>query len=155
MIEEVEVLLQHWGEQCRRGRVHGGGDSPLASLIAWKGMPPRTGFGSVSLVGGSIDLAAAEVDAALAVIGRDGEAEDAKLKAAWKAAGNSGAAPFCLETQLVKLARVRYLTDPMPPVEQQMKRVKIDGRRTYDRRVQELHKRVQVILEQRIEGRAA
>lgn len=155
MIEEVETLLQHWGEQCRRGRVHGGGNSPLASLIEWKGMPPRTGFGSISLVGGSIDLVAAEVDAALAVIEREGDAQDAKLKAAWKAAGNHGTAPFCLATQLVKLARVRYLTDPMPLVEQQMKRVKIDGRRTYDRRVHELHARVRDELERRAEARAA
>ncbi|MNF19341.1 hypothetical protein D3C80_2240590 [compost metagenome] len=53
------------------------------------------------------------------------------------------------------LARVRYLTDPMPLVEQQMRRVKIDGRRTYDLRVQQLHERVQAGLKSRAEARAA
>ncbi|MCY1541230.1 hypothetical protein D9M68_769090 [compost metagenome] len=95
------------------------------------------------------------MDAVLAELGRQGEQKDAQLAAAWKEAGNTDRPPFCLETQLVLLARVRYLTDPMPLVEQQMRRVKIDGRRTYDLRVQQLHERVQAGLKSRAEARAA
>ncbi|MCY1200461.1 hypothetical protein D9M72_118910 [compost metagenome] len=156
MNKQIEGLLQHWGEQCRRSGMGCGLASTLGALMEWQGAPPRSGYGSKSLISSAgVDLAAAEVDAVLAELGRQGEQKDAQLAAAWVEAGNSGRPPFCLETQLVLLARVRYLTDPMPLVEQQMRRVKIDGRRTYDLRVQELHERVRDGLKVRAEARAA
>src|SRR5690606_39634494 len=41
--------------------------------------------------------------------------------------------------ELVKLARVRYLTDPMPLVDHQMRRMRYRSRDTYERRVHLLH----------------
>lgn len=156
MIQEVEELMQHWGEQCRRAGLGSSGNSPLAGLIDWRGAPPRAGRGStVLLVGAGVDLAAAEVDAAVAALARAGQAEDAALRQAWAEAGNQGGAPFCLSTQLYRLAKVRYLSEPMPLVEQQIRRLKIGGRTTYDRRVHELHERVQAELLRRAEARAA
>lgn len=156
MIDRMETVLIHWGEQCRRS---GGGSSlgcQLGAMIEWGGLPPRSGYGSVPLIsGGGVDHLAGEVDAALAALVRVGDAQDAELAKAWAAAGQSGRPPFCLETQLVKLARARYLVDPAPLVEQQMKRCKIDGRTTYDRRLHELHERVHALLKARIETRAA
>lgn len=132
MIERIEVLMIHWGEQCRRSGYGCSLGSQLGAMIEWGGQPPRSVYGSRPLIcGGYVDHVAAEVDAALAVLVRQGE------------------------TQLVKLARARYLVDPAPLVEQQMKRCKIDGRRTYDRRVDELHARVHELLKQRAESRAA
>ena len=156
MIERIETLMIHWGEQCRRS-VHGCSlGSQLGAMIEWGGQPPRSVYGSIPLIsGGGVDHIAAEVDAALAVLVRQGDRQDAELAKAWLAAGQSGRAPFCLETQLVKLARARYLVDPAPLVEQQMKRCLIDGRRTYDRRVGELHARMQELLKMRAEARAA
>ncbi|MCJ8168649.1 hypothetical protein [Atopomonas sediminilitoris] len=156
MIEHVEQLMLHWGEQCRRRGVAGGCGSPLAGLIEWHGAPPRMGYGSVALVGGGgVDLASAEVDAVLAELVREGERQDADLAKAWRLAGRSGRAPFCLPTQLVKLARARYLVDPVLTVEQQMRRSMITSRRTYDRRVHELHEQVQMRLKARARRRVA
>lgn len=145
MIEEVESLLQHWGERCRRGLNVSGGNSPLAAAMLYGGMIPSGGRGSMGLAG-SVDLAAEEVDAALAVLKQAGQAEDAKLATAWSEAGQEGRPPFCLNTQLVKLAMVRYLTEPMPLVEHQMRRTKIASKRTYHDRVQQLHEKVQAEL---------
>ncbi|WP_052659180.1 hypothetical protein [Pseudomonas sp. LFM046] len=156
MIKKIEEVLQHWGEKCRRAGVGGGLGSTLGAVMQWQGTPPRTGYGSKTLLGGGgVDLAASEVDAVLAELGRQGERQDQRLAQAWAAAGRSGRPPFCLDTQLVLLAKVRYLTDPMPLVEQQMRRVKIDGRRTYDLRVHQLHERIRDGLKARAEARAA
>lgn len=156
MIERIEGLMIHWGEQCRRSGYGCSLGSQLGAMIEWGGQPPRSVYGSRALIsGGGVDHAAAEVDAALAVLVRQGARLDAELSKAWAAAGQSGPAPFCLETQLVKLARARYLVDPAPLVEQQMKRCRIDGRRTYSRRVDELHERIQELLKFRAETRAA
>lgn len=156
MIERIEGLMIHWGEQCRRSGYGCSLGSQLGAMIEWGGQPPRSVYGSRPLIsGGGVDHLAAEVDAALAILVRQGARTDAELSRAWVSAGQSGPAPFCLETQLVKLARVRYLVDPSPLVEQQMKRCRIDGRRTYDRRVNELHARMQDLLKTRAEARAA
>jgi len=156
MIERIEQLLVHWGEQCRRRGLAVSLGSPLGAMMDWRGAPPRTGYGSRSLIGGAgVDHLAAEVDAAVAELLRRGEAEDKRLAKAWAEAGQRGAAPICLQTQLMLLARVRYLVDPAPLVEQQMKRCRIASARTYDRRVQQLHEWVRDELKRRAEARAA
>ncbi|MDH0154344.1 hypothetical protein [Stutzerimonas stutzeri] len=158
MIEAVEALLQHWGERCRGGLGSPGaaGSSPLAVAMQYGGMIPTSGRGSMGLAG-AVDHAAEEVDAAIGTLKQAGLAQDRKLAKAWKLAGRTGRPPFCLETQLVKLAMVRYLPDPIPTVRQQMRRVKIGSERTYHDRVQQLHERVRAELEcrrrmQRVHG---
>src|SRR5690606_36714134 len=49
--------------------------------------------------------------------------------------------------ELVKMARVRYLTDPMPLVEHQMRRMRYRSRDTYERRVHLLHSQLEPLLE--------
>lgn len=150
MIEAVEALLQHWGERCRGGLGSPGaaGSSPLAVAMQYGGMIPTSGRGSMGLAG-AVDHAAEEVDAAIGTLKQAGLAQDRKLAKAWKLAGRTGRPPFCLETQLVKLAMMRYLPDPIPTVRQQMRRVKIGSERTYHDRVQQLHERVRAELEYR------
>lgn len=153
MIEEVEVLLQHWGDQMRGRCQVGGMRCSLGAVIEWGGAPPRSGK-SDGLVWTAMDHAAMEVDAVLSEMAREGARQDEPLEVAWKEAGHTSAPPFCHLTQLVKLARVRYLTDTMPTVEQQMRRVKIAGKRTYHDRVHRLHELVQAGLESRADARA-
>ncbi|WP_313128121.1 hypothetical protein [Stutzerimonas nitrititolerans] len=150
MIEAVEALMQHWGERCRRGlgAPGEGGSTPLAVAMQYGGMVPSSGRGSMGLAG-AVDRVAEEVDAAIGSIKQIGLREDRKLARAWRLAGNKGRAPYCLETQLVKLAMVRYLPDPIPTVAQQMRRVRINSTSTYDARVQRLHELVQAELERR------
>lgn len=150
MIEAVEALLQHWGERCRGGLAMPGslGSSPLAVAMQYGGMVPTSGSGSMGLAG-AVDRVADEVDAALGAIKQAGLEQDRQLARAWRQAGHTSRPPFCLETQLVKLAMVRYLPDPIPTVAQQMRRVRIRSERTYHERVQQLHERVRAELERR------
>lgn len=150
MIEAVEALLVHWGERCRHGLGAPGavGVSPLAVAMQYGGMAPSSGRGSMGLAG-AVDHAAEEVDAAIGAIKQAGLAQDRTLARAWRQAGHTTRPPFCLETQLVKLAMVRYLPDPIPTVAQQMRRVRINSTSTYDARVQQLHERVRDELARR------
>lgn len=158
MIEAVDALLQHWGERCRGGLGSPGasGSSPLAAAMQYGGMIPSSGRGSMGLAG-AVDQVAEEVDAAIGTLKQAGLVQDRKLAKAWRQAGNTTRPPFCLETQLVKLAMVRYLPDPIPTIKQQMRRVRIGSERTYHERVQQLHERVRAELEcrrrmQRVHG---
>ncbi|MBC04109.1 hypothetical protein [Stutzerimonas balearica] len=150
MIEAVEALLQYWGERCRGGLGSPGasGASPLAAAMQYGGMIPSSGRGSIGLAG-AVDQVAEEVDAAIGTIKQAGLVQDRQLARAWRQAGHTSRPPFCLETQLVKLAMVRYLPDPIPTVAQQMRRVRIRSERTYHERVQQLHERVRAELERR------
>lgn len=125
MIQEIEDLLQYWAERCRRGLRTGGGASPLALAIEFGGLVPRAAGGRGLC--GVVDQVALEVDGVLAAIGQLGR----------------------LGADLERLARVRYLTEPMPTVEQQMNRLKIHSKRTYHDRVHRLHRLVQQELLQR------
>lgn len=152
MIEAIEGLLVHWGEQSRRHGVGGGGASPLAGLIEWRGAPPRGEPGAVILLGGSgFDHAAAEVDAALGALERAGDL----LDEARAREGISSAVALSVESQLVGLAYARYLPDPRPSVDEQMRRARIAARRTYTRRLDELHAWLQGELRRRALARAA
>lgn len=156
MIEAMEALLQHWAE-CLRGGIQGanGYRSPLAVAMEHGGVViqsgRRAGAGALS----TAELVAEEVDSALAVIRRRGMEQDKALAKAWREAGHTKRPPFCLDTQLIRLARVRYLAEPMPTVEQQMRRLKIGSKRTYHDRVQQLHEMLQEELQRRRTRRAA
>lgn len=156
MIDAMEALLQHWAD-CLRGGIHGanGYRSPLAAAMEHGGVFVHSGRGAGSGMLATVDLVAEEVDAALAVIRQRGLEQDTKLAKAWREAGHTKRAPFCLETQLIKLAKVRYLSEPMPTVEQQMRRLKIGSKRTYHDRVQQLHEMLQAELQRRRVQRAA
>ena len=66
MIDAMETLLEHWGEQRRCKGLGGGAASPLAGMMEWKGAPPRGAGGAVMLLGGAgLDHAASQVEAAL------------------------------------------------------------------------------------------
>ncbi|HAF94046.1 MAG TPA: hypothetical protein DCG67_20090 [Pseudomonas sp.] len=116
--------------------------------MQYGGMIPSSGRGSIGLAG-AVDQVAEEVDAAIGTIKQAGLVQDRQLARAWRQAGHTSRPPFCLETQLVKLAMVRYLPDPIPTVAQQMRRVRIRSERTYHERVQQLHERVRAELERR------
>lgn len=94
MIEEMETLLQHWGEQCRRCGSAGGLGSPMATIMEWGGCAPRGTPGSRIILdaGAGIDAVAQEVGAALSEVGR----QDARGE------------------RLYRLAILRYSDDPAP-----------------------------------------
>lgn len=149
MIEAVDAVLVHWGERCRGGLGHGAsGSSPLAVAMQYGGMIPTGGRGSMGLAG-SMDHLAEEVDAAVGAIKQIGLRKDRALAKAWRLAGCYGPRPVSLETLLVKVAKVRYLTDPALTVQQHMKRAGIKAERTYHERVQRLHELVRDELERR------
>lgn len=149
MKTEIEQVMLHWGEQLLRHGAGGGMSCPLAAAVDWRGSPPRGTPGPVILVAGAgIDLVASEVDAALGEIERQGHAlEEAAVKA--------GRPKRAVEGELVRLARARYLALRRPSIEQQMRDAGISGRRTYDRRLAELHERVEIELRRRVSRRAA
>lgn len=131
MIEQVEALMQHWGEAARGGLLAGTGLSPLAVAMEYGGMVEGGSSGSAGLAA-CFDAAAQAVDAALGSISQLG----------------------ALGQDLVALARVRYLSDPMPTVEQQMRALGIGSETAYRRRVQRLHEMVREQLRGSI-GKAA
>jgi hypothetical protein len=142
MIEAMEDLLEHWGEQRRRKGLGGSGASPLAGLMEWKGAPPRGEASSVVLLGGAgLDHVAAEVEAVLAEL---------------EAKGNQAAPlPGCLvpsETQLVVLAEARYWRQLT--LAQQMVEARCEKSAYYDR-LQALHVALEKGLKQRAKARAA
>lgn len=126
MIDRVEQALIIWGDEYRRQ----GSGSSLPSVLGVamenggvmiRGTAP---LGSVVLFRGDMGAVGEAVEAGLVQLGQ---------------AGAEG-------QQLVKLARVRYLTDPMPLVEQQMKRMRYRSRDTYERRVHQLHSQLEPLL---------
>ena len=129
MIDEVEELMQHWGNQFNQVGDGGGLGSPMATIIEWGGCAPRGTPGSRDLMmaaGGGMDHAAMEVAAALAQLERQSE---------------KGAL-------LAKLARNRYLPRPAWSVRSQLPLLGLgdDADRTYRTWVHALHQQVQVIL---------
>jgi len=131
MIEQVEALMQHWGEAARGGLLAGTGLSPLAVAMEYGGMVEGGSSGSSGLTA-CFDAAAQAVDAALGAISLLG----------------------ALGQDLVALARVRYLSDPMPTVEQQMRVLGIGSETAYRRRVQRLQEMVREQLKVAV-GKAA
>jgi hypothetical protein len=140
MIQAMEDLLKHWGEQRRRKGLGGTGASPLAGLMDWKGAPPRGEASSVVLLGGAgMDHVAAEVEAVLASL----EAKGNQVAEA----GACGVVPA--ETQLVVLAEARYWRQL--PLAKQLAEAKCEKSAYYDR-VGALHAALEKGLKARHEG---
>ena len=131
MIEEMETLLKHWGEQTRRCGSAGGLGSPMATIMEWGGCAPRGTPGPRILLdaGAGIDAVAQEVAAALAEVGR----QDARGQ------------------QLEHLAVLRYTDDPAPPWTMQMHLLESGSRakQTYYDWVHNLHLRLLQVLADR------
>lgn len=134
MIDEVEALLLHWGEQSRRCSSAGGQCSPMASLMEWGGCVPRGTPGSRAPAGVTgPDAVTQALDVALADVGRQGK-QGAKLEG---------------------LAFQRYRVEPTPTVREQMRLQDIaeGAYQTYFDRVHSLHLRLLKALEARADAR--
>jgi len=132
MIDEVEALLRHWGQQGQGCGSSGALGSPLASLIEWSGTAPRSTPGPRFPVGGGPDAVSQEVEAALCEIDR--QDERGKL--------------------LVRLALVRYASSDVTwRMQMHLIDLKSQARQTYYDLVHALHLRVLQVLTKRAEGR--
>lgn len=133
MIEAIEAVMQHWGEQLNKAGSAGGLPSVMGTIVEYGGCAPRGGVsGAKVLLGGAgIDYVAAEVEAALAVIER----------------GEGGAV-------LVAMARLRYTLRPAMTVAEQVRGLHLGlaqaGERAYFRLVGELHLLVEAELKARL-----
>lgn len=133
MIEAIEDVMQHWGEQQRKCGTSGGLASPVAALIHYGGPAPRGGVAGhrVLVAGAGVDFLAGEVGAAVSAVERD--AEDGVL--------------------LAKLARKRYLPCPVLPLREQLYDLELAvsdaGERMYLRLVHRLHELVAAELKAR------
>lgn len=135
MIEEMEALLKHWGEQCRSNGEGGGMGSPMATIMEWGGSAPRGTPGSRIILGAGAgpDGVTQEISAALSEIGRqDGRGE-----------------------RLVRLAGLRYCDDPAPSWLMQMNQAGFTSgaKQTYYDQVHTLHLRLLQVLMKRAESR--
>lgn len=135
MIEEMETLLKHWGEQTRRCGSAGGLGSPMATIMEWGGCAPRGTPGSrVLLAGGAgIDAVAQEVSTALAEVGRQDDRGQI----------------------LERLAVLRYTDDSAPTWLMQLHLVGSQSRakQTYYDQVHSLHLRLLQVLRCRLSNR--
>jgi len=135
MIEEMEVLLKHWGEQCRLNGENGGMGSPMATIMEWGGCAPRGTPGSRIILGAGAgpDAVAQEVGAALSEIGRQDERGD----------------------RLMRLAGLRYGDDPAPTWLMQLHLLGLESKakQTYYDQVHRLHERLLEVLTERADAR--
>ncbi|QIE86978.1 hypothetical protein [Pseudomonas nitroreducens] len=129
MIEGIEVLLRHWGEQKRKSGLGGALPSTMGTIMEFGGCAPRGGvYGARLLVAGAgPDFVASEVEAALGVVDR----------------ADDGAA-------LVLLAVLRYVNHNGLTLAEQIQVLDLGrgtaGRRSYYRRLEHLHHQVAVAL---------
>lgn len=132
MIEAIEALLMHWGEQLTQNGLGGGLPSTMGTIVEFAGCAPRGGvYGAKLLVAGAgPDYAAAEVNQVLYAIERQ-----------------EGGGP------LVRLARVRYRNASRLTIAEQVDALELGrgdaGRRAYYRQVGVLHERLQAGLLER------
>ncbi|WP_341707771.1 hypothetical protein [Halopseudomonas sp.] len=134
MIERVEMALITWGDQYRRRGTVAMLQCTLGAMIDARGELIRStalgnGYG-VGLENGPLGAVGEAVERALVMIRQPVEA------------GGHGK----VGVELSKLARVRYLTDPMPLVEQQTKRMGWRSQATYRSKLHQLHVLVEPIL---------
>ncbi|MGP0174963.1 hypothetical protein ACSVIJ_24190 [Pseudomonas sp. NCHU5208] len=132
MIESIETLLTHWGEQLAQNGQGVGLPSAMGTIVEFAGCAPRGGvYGAKLLVAGAgPDYAAAEVNQVLYVIERQ---EGGQL--------------------LGRLARVQYRNEPRLTIAEQVDVLELGrgetGRRAYYRQVGVLHERLQAGLLER------
>lgn len=132
MIEAIETLLMHWGDQLAQNGLGGGLPSTMGTIVEFAGCAPRGGvYGAKLLVAGAgPDYAAAEVNQVLFTIERQ----------------EAGAA-------LVRLAYARYRNEPRLTIAEQVDALELGhgdaGRRAYYRQVGVLHERLQAGLLER------
>lgn len=127
MIEVIERALIAWGHEFRTRGTVAALPCTLGSAIDNKGVFIRStagqGTGGVDLYSGELGAVGCAVESALVAIRRP------------VAAGGLGQ----VGVELVKLARVRYLADPMPLVEHQMKRMGWRSATTQQAKLHQLH----------------
>ncbi len=135
MIGEMEVLLKHWGDQCRLNGESGGMGSPMATIMEWGGSAPRGTPGSRIILGAGAgpDAVAQEIGAALSEIGRQDEQGD----------------------RLMRLAGLRYGEDPAPTWLMQLHLLGLESKakQTYYDQVHSLHQRLLLVLTDRAAAR--
>ncbi len=135
MIEEMEVLLKHWGEQLRNNGESGGMGSPMATIMEWGGCAPRGTPGSRIILGGGAgpDAVAQEIGAALSEIARQDERGE----------------------RLQRLAALRYCDDPAPTWLMQMHLLGLESKakQTYYDQVHGLHERLLAVITERADAR--
>ena len=128
MIEKIEAVMQHWGEQRMRIGLGGGLSSPMAGIMEGGAYMPRRTPGSRALVGNGsgLDYISSEVEAAIAQLSRS----PAKSRG----------------PELAQLATLRYVESL--PVREQMRLVGINegADRTYRNWINKLHQQVLAIL---------
>ncbi|CAI8962190.1 hypothetical protein [Pseudomonas sp. IT-P176] len=126
MIDDIESLMRHWGEQLGQYGHEASLGSQMGTIMDWKGSAPRGTPGTRPLIGGGsgMDYAAAQVDAAIMEL----EHRDER------------------GLKLASLARLRY--GHSVPVRQQMQEIGLaeGADRTYRNWVHALHQQVMVIL---------
>lgn len=127
MIERVEMALAAWGDQYRRRGTVAGLPCTLGAAMDAQGVmirstAPGNGYG-VGLYGGPMGAVGEAVERALVMIRQPVEA------------GGHGK----VGVELSKLARVRYLTDPMPLIEHQTRRMGWRSQATYRSKLHQLH----------------
>lgn len=131
MIERVEKAMIGWGDEYRM-RGMPGYKCPLGNAIANKGVLIMATDGSQGSVLYTGDLGEVGEAVELALVGLRQPVE----------AGGMGATGDLL----VRLARVRYLTDPMPSLARQMRRMGLSTKVAYFDRLHALHVAVEPIL---------
>ncbi|MBP0953329.1 hypothetical protein V2K79_23245 [Pseudomonas alliivorans] len=136
MIEEVEAVMVHWGEQRNRIGLSGGLSSPMAGIMEWGAYIPRSTPGSRSLIGNGsgMDYISSEVEAAVAEMARS-------------PARSRG-------PELAQLANLRYVESL--PIREQMRLLGINegADRTYRNWVDKLHQSVLTALSARSASRS-
>ena len=135
MIEEMETLLKHWGEQCRFNGEGGGMGSPMATIMEWGGCAPRGTPGSRIILGAGAgpDGVTQEITAALSEIARQDERGQ----------------------RLERLAGLRYGYDPALSWLMQLNQAGFGSlaKQTYYDQVHALHLRLLQALMTRAKGR--
>ncbi len=134
MIEVIERALIAWGHEYRTRGTVAALPCTLGSAIDNKGVFIRStaglGAGGVGLYDGELGAVGNAVELALVSLRRSVKVGGL---------GQDG-------VELVKLARVRYLPDPMPLVEHQMKRMGWRSVNTHEAKLHQLHKAMQADL---------
>ncbi|MFC2970910.1 hypothetical protein ACFOJE_01600 [Azotobacter bryophylli] len=129
MIEAIEVVMTHWGEQVQKAGSAGALSSPMGTILQYGGCAPRGGVPGARLLlaGAGPDYVASEVEAALGAVERS----------------QGGIA-------LVALAAKRYVNYHGLTLDEQVYDLDLGrgeaGRRAYFRQLHKLHTLVQAEL---------